>query len=54
MATQWIHVVPRATERAPQFCQRCEDRITERWTAGNPLCAKCGLEEELFDREGRE
>lgn len=42
-----------APRLAATHCLRCEDRIQERWDPAKPLCAKCALEEELFDREAR-
>jgi len=36
------------------YCLRCERLIVERWGDPSvPICAPCGLEAELFDREER-
>lgn len=45
-----IHVVPKAV---PMHCPRCECLILEAWEPGQPLCAECTLEAELFDPDAR-
>ncbi|MBI4011319.1 MAG: hypothetical protein HY359_03340 [Candidatus Rokubacteria bacterium] len=34
-------------------CVACGEPLAETWRDPEPLCPRCGLERELFDREAR-